>query len=200
MPVLEALGRLARTPDGEQLKRVLAQYAPTWLAQMPALLSAADEEALQRRVLGVTRDRMLREIAEALEVLTNEQSLILVLEDLHWADASTLELLAMLARRPDQVRLLVLGTYRPVEVLGNGHPLNGVIHELRTHSLCRELTLQSLREEDVAAYLRERFPHSMFPTRLAEVLHRRTEGNPLFVVSTIDDLVRQGVMLQVDED
>jgi predicted ATPase len=95
--------------------------------------------------------------------------------------------------------MLVLGTYRPLEVLGNGHPLNGVTHELHAHGLCKELPLRLLREEDVATYLQQRFPHSVFPTRLAEVLHRRTEGNPLFVVSAIDDLVRQGAVLQVDE-
>jgi predicted ATPase/DNA-binding winged helix-turn-helix (wHTH) protein len=199
MPVLESLGRLAHTPDGDYLKRVLAQYAPTWLAQLPALLNPADVEALQRRVLGATRDRMLREIAEALEVLTAERTLVLVLEDLHWADASTMELFAMLARRRESARLLMIGTYRPAEMLDDGHPLSSMLHELRAHDLCSELALRLLSEEEVASYLGGRFPRGVFPTRLVEVLHRRTEGNPLFVVSVIDDLVKQGMMLQVDE-
>jgi predicted ATPase len=199
MPVLEALGRLGRTSEGERLKTVLRQYAPTWLAQLPALFTAPEQEALQRRALGATRERMLREFAEALEVLTAERTLVLVLEDLHWADASTLELLALLARRRERARLLVFGTYRSQEVPGNGHPLNSQLHELQAHRLCSELSLPLLHEEDVETYLQQRFPRRMFPTRLAEVLHRRTEGNPLFVVSAIDDLVRQGVVLQVDE-
>jgi predicted ATPase len=200
LPVLEALGRLCRTQNGRLMKTGLAQYAPTWLAQMPALLSTVELQALQPRVFGATRERMLREFAEALEVLTTERTLILVLEDLHWADASTLELLALLARRREAARVLVLGTYRPMEVLGNGHPLSSMVRELQAHGLCTEAALPPLREEDIEAYLQQRFPRQVFPTRLAQVLHRRTEGNPLFVVSAIDDLVKQGVMLQVDEN
>ena len=200
MPVLEALGRLCHTADGEQIKAGLHQHAPTWLAQMSGLLSAAELQALQPRVFSATQERMLREFAEVLEMLTSERALVLVLEDLHWADTSTLELLAVLARRQEPARVLVLGTYRPMEVLGNGHPLNSVLHELHAHSLCCELTLQLLSEGDVATYLLERFPHSVFPTRLAELLHRRTEGNPLFLVSVLDDLVAQGVVVQVDGD
>ena len=70
LPVLEALGRLCRAPEGAALLPVLERHAPTWLAQMPALLSATALEAVQRRVVGATQQRMLRELAEALEVLT----------------------------------------------------------------------------------------------------------------------------------
>ena len=199
LPVLEALGRLASPPEGEQLKVVLELYAPTWLAQLPALLSSAERETLQRQVQGVTRDRMLREIAEALEALTAERTLVLVLEDLHWADISTLELLALLARRQEAARLLILGTYRSTEVLDNDHPLSSVMHELYAHGLCKELPLQLLSQENVTTYLQERFLHSMFPIRLGEVLHHRTDGNPLFVVGAIDDLLKQGRIVQTDE-
>ena len=96
---------------------LLHQHAPTWLVQMPALLDTAELEALQRRTHGATRERMLRELAEALEVITPERPLVLVLEDLHWSDVSTLDLLSMLARRHEPARLLILGTYRPVEVI-----------------------------------------------------------------------------------
>lgn len=70
LPVLEALGRLCRGPEGTHLLAWLRQYAPSWLGQMPALLSDADREALQRQVRETTQARMLRELAEALEVLT----------------------------------------------------------------------------------------------------------------------------------
>jgi hypothetical protein len=89
--------------------QLLSQYAPTWLVQMPALLSAADFEALQRKTAGATRERMLRELAEALEVVTRERPLVLVLEDLQWSDPSTLEWLAFMARRAEGARLLVIG-------------------------------------------------------------------------------------------
>ena len=79
LPVLAALGRMCREPDGKQLISLLAQHAPTWLVQMPALLTTTDLEALQRRTQGATRERMLRELAEVVEVLSAERPLVLVL-------------------------------------------------------------------------------------------------------------------------
>src|SRR5262249_2272272 len=123
LPVLSALGQLCRAPDHAHFRTFLEQYAPIWLAQMPVLLSTAEQEALQRGPLGATRERMLRELAEALEHLTAEQPLVLVLEDLHWSDYATLDFLAFVARRCEPARLLVIGTYRPVEVIMREHPL-----------------------------------------------------------------------------
>src|SRR4029453_19182922 len=85
--------------EGQQCMAFLSQYAPSWLVQMPTLLSAAELEALQQRGRGATQARMLRELTEALEALTAERPLILVLEDLQWSDYATLEWLACVARR-----------------------------------------------------------------------------------------------------
>ena len=89
MPVLEALTRLCREPRGERLVEILHRMAPAWLAQMPSLVSAEDRLRLQTQALGTTQQRMLREMAEALEVMAAEKPLALLLEDLHWSDPST---------------------------------------------------------------------------------------------------------------
>ena len=78
LPVLEALGQLCRQAGGERVVALLSRYAPTWLVQMPALVSDVELEALGRKVQGATRERMLREMAEALEALTAERALVLV--------------------------------------------------------------------------------------------------------------------------
>jgi predicted ATPase len=196
MPVLEALGRLCRESEGRRFVELLYQHAPTWLVQMPALLSTADLEALQRKVAGATRERMLREMAEAVEALTTERPLILRLEDLHWSDPSTLELLSVLGRRQEAARLLVLGTYRPVEMLANGHPLRAVRQELQLHKQCEEQRLTFLTEEHVTEYLARRFEgetRQVSPLqKLARTVHQRTEGNPLFMVNVVDYLAAQG--------
>jgi DNA-binding winged helix-turn-helix (wHTH) protein len=157
LPVLEALGRLCREPGGERLIELLAQQAPTWLVQMPALLSAAELEALQRKVLGATQGRMLREMAEAVEALTAERALVLWLEDLQWSDVSTLEWLSALARRRERARLLVIGAYRSVDVIVREHPLKAVKQELQLHGRCEELPLACLTEAAVAEYLAVKF-------------------------------------------
>jgi predicted ATPase len=119
---------------------------------------------------------MLREAAEVLEAMSAEQPLVLVLEDLHWSDHATLDLLTWLARRREPARLLVVGTYRPVEVIVHGHPLQAVHQELALHGQCVDVRLEGLIEEEVTAYLTARFPGSAVAPRLARVLHRRTEG------------------------
>lgn len=111
LPVLEALGRLGRAAEGEQLVEALMRHAPTWLVELPGLLGDADLEAAQRRAQGTSRERMLRELVEALEALTADAPLVLILEDLHWSDSATIDLLGMLARRREPARLLVVATY-----------------------------------------------------------------------------------------
>src|SRR5499426_433390 len=160
LPLLEALGRLGREPEGPQLVSVLRQYAPSWLVQMPALVPPAEREALQHTGGHQAQTPMLRELTEALDALTTECPLVLVLEDLHWSDRATLEWLAYVARRPDPARLLILGTYRPVDVMVHAHPLRTVLTELQQHGQCVELDLDYLSDVEVTAYLRQRFGHA----------------------------------------
>lgn len=195
MPLLEALGRLCREPGGDRLITLLNQHAPIWLVQLPTLLTASELEALQRKVQGATRERMLRGMTEAVDAITTERPLVLWLEDLHWSDVSTLELLALLARRREPARLLVIGAYRPVEMLSDGHPLKRVTQELFAHSLGKELQLKSLTEVEVTTYLTRRFPESVLPTRLGQVLYQRTGGTPLFLTSMVQDVLSQHVLL-----
>jgi len=178
---------------------LLAQQAPTWLVQMPGLVRAAALETLQRRVAGATRDRMLCELAEALELLTAHRPLLLVLEDLHWSDPSTLDVLAVLARRREPAHLLLLGTYRLPDMLQRGHPLHTVHYELQRHGHCAELPLPLLLEAAVATYLRARFPDARLPAGLARLVHQRSEGNPLFMVTVVEDWMRRGWLVQGDE-
>jgi predicted ATPase len=151
LPVLEALGRLCRAPGADHLLTLLRAHAPTWLVQMPWVLSTADHEALRHELLGATQARMLREMAAWIEALTVETPLVLVLEDVHWSDYATLDLVAWLARRQEPARLLLVGTYRPVEVLTRGHPLRDVQQALQVHGHCAELPLAFLSEAAVAA-------------------------------------------------
>ncbi len=200
LPVLEALRRLGRGADGQRFLELLSQQAPTWLLQMPTFLSDAALDALQRRTQGATRERMLLELAEGLEFLTATIPLIVVVEDLQWSDQATLEALACLARRREAARLLILGTYRSPDVSGPGHPLTALRQELGAHGRCHELALAPLGAEAVAQYLTARCGAGApsFLPNLAVLLHRRTGGNPLFLVHLVDDLIDRGVLVQSD--
>jgi DNA-binding winged helix-turn-helix (wHTH) protein/predicted ATPase len=196
MPVLDALSRLCREPGRERVIETLRKHAPTWLVQMPWIIAATGSDDLQQRMPGTTRERMLREMAEAVETLTAESPLILVLEDLHWSDYSTLDLISYLARRREPVRLMVIGTYRPVEVILSEHPLKGVKQELQAHRLCKELPLDYLTQEAIGEFLTVRFPRNQFPIKLARLIHQRTGGNPLFLVNLVDYLLDEQLIVE----
>ena len=210
LPVLDALGRLCRESGGESLLELLDKHAPTWLVQMPALVGAAEQRKLQKRVAGATQPRMLRELADALEVISQERPLVLRLEDLHWSDYSTLDWLGFLARRKETARLLVLGTYRPVEVIVREHPLRNLKQELQIHGESKELPLALLSEAAVMEYLALRLAPSFGSNspgtqhrgegtapealgKLAHSIYQRTDGNPLFMVNVVDNLAQRPV-------
>jgi DNA-binding winged helix-turn-helix (wHTH) protein/tetratricopeptide (TPR) repeat protein len=193
-PILDAFGQLIRGSDSEGIIKILASQAPTWLIQFPSLLEAEQREALRREILGATRERMVREICEALELLTATDPLVLVLEDLHWADPSTLDLISAVARRRGSCKLLLFGTYRPVEVILLQSPLKALRQDLVMHKLCFEIALERLTEADVAGYLATEFPGEL-PEGLAELVYRHSEGNPLFMTAIVSDLLKCGLLV-----
>src|SRR6185503_3079037 len=93
--------------------QTLRTEAPTWITQILQLATGSDRETMASRV---TRESMLRAIAEALEMMATTTPVVLLLEDLHWSDYSTLDLVSYLARRQRHARLMLIGTYRPVEL------------------------------------------------------------------------------------
>jgi len=195
LPVLDAISQVGDKPP---LVEILRKYAPTWIVQIPSIAGVSGRESLQEKSLGVTRERMLREIAEALEMMTTVTPVVLFLEDLHWSDYSTLDLVSYLARRRQAAKLLLIGTYRPVEVIVSEHPLRGVKQELHLHKLCQELPLEYLSQEAVNDFLQIMFPANRFPSALAALIHQRTEGNPLFMVNVIEFLIQESVLVEED--
>src|SRR5215471_1163925 len=194
LPVLEALGQLVRAPGGARLVAVLRQQAPTWLVQMPWLLAPTDRVQLQYELQGTTRERMLRELGQLVETLTAATPLVLVLEDLHWSDYATVDALALLTQQRAPARLLILGTYRPAEVIVHGHPLRRVVQTLQQHGHGQALWLEPFTASEVAAYLHGRLGTPQVPAALVQALYQRTEGHPLFLRTVVEALVQQGAV------
>ena len=194
-PSWKRWGGWATGPSGTRSCAVLRRYAPMWLVQLPGLVSEPELERLQRQVHGATPARMLRELAEALDVLTADRPLVLVLEDLQWSDHSTVEVLASLAQRREPARLLVLGTYRPVEVVLQGHPLRGMVQELCGRgqaancgwSSCPPRTWRRMWPGGWGGRWRP-------PSRRSSM--QRTDGNALFMVNIVEHLVQQGLVVR----
>jgi predicted ATPase len=196
LSVLRALQQLCQAPDGDQVIAVLRRYAPLWLVQLLGVIGEDELATLQRQVQGSNPQRMLRELAHALEQLTAEAPLLLFFEDLQWSDVSTLQFLTYLAQLREPARLLVIGTYRPAETVTTSHPLRGVLQELVGRRQCHELALELFTEAEVEAYLRQRLPGSPVAEGLWPVMYRRTEGNALFVSDFVNYLVQRGLLAE----
>ncbi len=195
MPVLQALGRLARRPDAARLVEILRRVAPTWLAQMPWLIDDG-EQALRQSLQVVRAERMLREFVTLIETLATDVPLLLVLEDLHWSDPSTVDLLSLLGQRHEPARLLVIGSYRPAEVAVQEHVLLRAVRALQLRRQCIALPVHELTEEEVRSYLEARFPGAQLPPTVTRVLHAHTDGNPLFVTAVVAHMLSRGWILE----
>ena len=195
-PMLEAIGALLRT-DHSSLVQTLAKRAPTWLIQFPGLMNDEQRESLQREILGSTRERMVRELCEALESIAAQTPLLMILEDLHWVDPSTLDLISAFARRREPAKVLLLCTYRPVDVVLSQSPLKTLKQDLLVHRLCHEIAMERLEEPDVADYLAKTFTAKSIPSGLANLVNRNSGGNPLFMVAIVHEMRNKG-LIQVD--
>ena len=194
LPVLEALGRLCTESGSAAVVDVMRRHAPAWLVQLPGLLEPAECEALERRLGATTRERMLREMAALVAALP--LPLVFVLEDLHWSDHATLDLVATLAQRRDPARLLLIGTYRPVEATVRNHPLRAVHQDLRARGRCQDLWLRPLTAPATVEYLCARWPALAAADTLGAAVHQRTDGNPLFLVNLADYLEATGAVVR----
>ena len=136
------------------------------------------------------RFRLFESVTGFLLNASRQQPVVVVLDDLHWADRQTLLLLQHLVRRFAASRLLVIGTYRDVE-LDRRHPLADTLAELRRERLYQRVLLRGLTVEEVRALLEGAAGHDVGRrgARLAEVLHRQTEGNPFFIEEVIRHLL-----------
>ncbi len=192
LPVLDALSRVVRQGIDTHALAVLRRLAPTWLRHVSG--GIAEPELPGAAGSGAVRERMLREMAEALDVLAADAPLILVIEDLHWADVSTLDLLSVVAARRDRAQLLVIGTFRPVDAILADGAIRVVRDNLVAQGRCREFTLDGLLPEGVRDVVAHRFRGLSLPTEFAPTLYEWTNGHPLFLVNVIDWLLATGVI------
>ena len=199
LPVLEALGRVCRQESSGEVVELLRRKAPSWLIEMPWLVETEELVELRQVSMGMTRDRMLREIVEVLEDLTSETPGVLVLEDLHWSDPSTVDLLTYLANRDELARLLVIGTYRAADARAGEHPVDRIVERLEIRNLASKLPLSLLTEDSIRLYLENRLAKIELPDRLPALLRQRTDGNPLFMGAVVDQWIAESKVSPSDE-
>jgi DNA-binding SARP family transcriptional activator/tetratricopeptide (TPR) repeat protein len=194
-PFVEALKHYARSsapdwahlsvgPGGDELARLIPELAEA----MPADDGAATDDPETRRYM------LFEGVSLLLEGAAAQAPLLLVLDDLHWADRGTLHLLRHVMRAPHEAPLLILGTYRPAEAAAP-HPLAELMADLRRDTDFERVTLEGLDERDVADLIASHAGHEA-GAGVVSAVHEQTDGNPFFVEEVMRHLIETGRLFE----
>jgi predicted ATPase len=185
--VMEILRQLCASAVGETATRILASVAPGWLA---ALRREPDTTAVDARS---TQPKAPGDLCRALEELAKERTLVLVFEDLQWANESTLELVSALARRRTPAKLMVLATYSS-HCASVEYPLKALKQDLVMHRQCTEVALGPLGKTAVRQLLSRELGQEALPPCLDTFVYQHSEGNPLFAIALLRHLMAEHVL------
>jgi serine/threonine protein kinase/predicted ATPase len=195
LPILEALDGLLRGPGSEIISSAMKRVAPTWYLQVaPQTISGSPDQRALENVQATSQERLKRELAMLIEELSRVTPVVLFFDDLHWSDLSTIDILAYLTTRLGSIRVLVLTTVRPAELLATKHPFAQLKLDLQARGICRELSLDFLTASEVAEFVDQEFPGHELSREFAALIHVKTEGSPLFMVDLLRYLRTEGTV------
>lgn len=171
----------------------LVRIVPELRAKVGDVGEAAEGEPESLRL------QLFSTVAQALDRIAHDRPLLLALDDLHWADDASTQLLHFLVRQPRLERLLVLGAYRQEEVEQES-PLGDLLVELEREEALpiKRLALTPLREADLARLLEQRLDGPCAPG-LVQTLYGRSEGNPFFALQMLRLLEEEGRLVGIEK-
>jgi tetratricopeptide (TPR) repeat protein/transcriptional regulator with XRE-family HTH domain len=141
------------------------------------------------------QERLLRAVTGFIIATSEVVPVVLLLDDLHWADEASLYLLQHVIRHTRGRRVFLLGTYRDVDV-GRHHPLARALSDLHRDRLIEHVDLRRLGKDGTAALIRASLAKSSISDEFAELIHRHTDGNPFFTQEVVQALVERGDLYQ----
>jgi len=188
LPLLDAWSGLCRSPQGRLAVDILRRCAPGWLLQLHGFVDAEERARLTESARGVSPERAQGMLARALRELADLRPVLLVAEDLHWADPATLDLLLRVARDRTPAPLLLLGTFRPEFGAAGHRSLFDFVAQLRRGPQCTELPLSPLASGCIADLIRSSAVRVEPTPQLCSALHERTGGRPLLLAAALRQL------------
>lgn len=151
---------------------------------------------------GLRRSNMLENITRGVVRESRSAPICLVIEDLQWADASSLTLFHYLSRNTRKDPVIMIGTYRPEDLLpladGAEHPLKGLLRTMAGDELVTQVELHRLGQEDVSRLVNAMFEPGDIPPELIERIYRDTDGNPMYIIELTRLLVQEGALYEDD--
>lgn len=186
MPLLDAISHVASPSDASVTHDLLAQFAPSWLELLPGLAPLGDTPPPTLPTAGFAPMRMLREGLQFFDVWARKSPLLLILEDLHWADVETIEFLAALVRRSQPARLMIVGSYRGAEA----RLLHGLLAKFADEAClagATRLALENFSPGEILVFLEQALGGPADPD-LVSIVEDHSDGNPFFVRAVVDHL------------
>jgi tetratricopeptide (TPR) repeat protein len=193
LPFLEALGDLTRKDSA--LAQSLKLLAPAWFRLVSTLPDSAPDAT---PVAAASQERLKRELATFFDAISRNRPVVLFLDDVHWADNSTIDMIAYLATQLAARRLFIIATARQSELLLQKHPFLQLTRDLQSRGRLHQIALQFLTWEDIQRYMLLEFPSNRFSEGFQRMVFEKTEGSPLFMVDLLRYLRDEGVLTQRD--
>jgi DNA-binding winged helix-turn-helix (wHTH) protein len=188
LPWIESLGILA---EESAIAAIMQKTAPNWYEEI-AHIGSGNPQKMKRELLDFCRQ------------VSAVHPLILVIEDFHWADISSVDLLAFLATRLESIRVLVIACYRPAEMNIQNHPFLRLRSDLLSRGTCTEIRLGPLTPADIDDYLAMERVNGEFSADSATLLYGKSEGHPLFLRELLrspdrtNDSIRHVIQAKLD--
>jgi len=198
-PFREALNAYVSAISDEKAKFVVKKQlsATGWLEDSEVMGESKNRELFSTP--RIDKDRTFEAVARFFLHLSKQNPVILFIDDLHWADQLSLTLLHYLSRKCKNSQLLILGTYRPEELICNEekrlHPLEETIFSMSREDLLFKMELNCLKRNDFPDLLRPIFGFSL-DKEYEEMLYEESGGNPLFAIETINMLIDEGRLVK----
>jgi class 3 adenylate cyclase/tetratricopeptide (TPR) repeat protein len=198
LPFVESFRQYVRGREDPALREELGPGAPEVAELVSEIRQRFPDVATPPQLEGdAARHRLFDSVSTFVANASGANPLVIFLDDIHWADKPTLLLMQHLARSVANLRVLILGAYRDIE-LDRTHPLAEVIAALRREQPYRRVLLRGLPEDDIMSYLEAASAQATNEGNeagrraLSAVLYRETEGNPFFIREIITHLVEEG--------
>jgi tetratricopeptide (TPR) repeat protein len=210
-PFADVMNQLVSAPTktlAEDILDTVLDVAPSWVSIVPVAGDIVGAGLQTAKVVrdrtksspGPNPDKLLREYVGALENVCEKRPVLVVVDDLHWSDAGSIRLLSHISRNIADKRVLLVCAYRSTDIEVEGHPMRGLIAELLRYNNDAEIHLSALTPAGVAALIGRQYPSNKFPPSLADELHQRTGGAPLFVLESLRLMQTRGDIKRDEAD
>ena len=194
-PFIDLFTDLFNASVDVDLRQRLMELAPAWSSQSAMTLGQRIESRAGGRDL---TNSVARQFVAAVAEISRRQPVMLFIDDFHWADAASVDLIALLSLRLSQLRVLLLITSRSTELVRSGHPFARLIHELQMKGACAHMPLSLLSFDEVAEYVDAALPALDEREKLVQHLYRHCEGSPFFMISALHHFKSTGVVFEAD--